>query len=72
MLARGRNASCITVILRKKKPVRRRVVPGRALYPEYLSKGTRLRSVKSGKTLYPGKTHIALMGFSRGTEGKER
>ena len=42
------------VILRKKGPVRRRAVPGRALYPEFFSEGTRLRSVKSGKALYPG------------------
>jgi len=47
-------------------------VPGRALYPKFQSNGTRLRSVESGKALYPGKTYIALMGFSQGTEGKER
>jgi len=51
VLARGRNASSI---VRKKRPVRRRAVPGRALYPEFLLEGTRLRSVKSGKALYPG------------------
>jgi len=42
------------VLLRIKGPVRRRAVPGRALYPEIFSEGTRLRSVKSGKALYPG------------------
>jgi len=60
-----------------KGPVRRRAVPGRALHPEFLPEGTRLRSVKSGKSLYPGsafkgKTYIACMGFAQGTEGKER
>jgi len=39
------------VLLRKKGPVRCRAVPCRALYPEFLSRGTRLRSVKSGKPL---------------------
>ena len=38
----------------KKGPVRRRAVPGRALYPEFSSEGTRLRSVISGKALNPG------------------
>ena len=42
------------VSLRKKGPVRHRAVLGRALYPEFLSEGTRLRSAKSGKALYPG------------------
>jgi len=42
------------VLLRKREPVGRRAVPGRALYPEFSSKGTRLRSVISGKALYPG------------------
>ena len=42
------------VLLRKKGPVRRRAVPGRALYPECLSEGTRQRSVQSGKALHPG------------------
>jgi len=42
------------VFLRKKGPVRRRAVPGRALDPEFLSEGTRLRSIISGKALYPG------------------
>jgi len=42
------------VLLSKKEPVRRRAVPGRAFYPEFLSDGTRLRSVKSGRALYPG------------------
>jgi len=32
-----------------------------------LSEGTRLRGVKSGKALYPGKTYIAFMGFAQGT-----
>jgi len=61
----------------QKGPVRRRAVPGRALYPEFSSEGTRLRSVKNGKAIYPGsalsgKTCIALMGFAQGTKGKER
>jgi len=65
------------VLLRKKGPVRCRAVPCRALYPEFLSKGTRLRSVKSGKPLtgernIREKKYIALMGFAQGTEGKER
>ena len=42
------------VLLRKKGPVRRRSVPGRALYPDLLSERTRLRSFESGKTSYPG------------------
>jgi len=42
------------VLLCKKGPVRRRTVPGRALYPEFLFEGTRLRGAKSGKALYPG------------------
>jgi len=37
-----------------KEPFRRRAAPGRALYPEFLPEGTRLRSAKSGKSLYPG------------------
>ena len=50
-------------------------MPGRALYPEFLPEGTSLRSVKSGKALYPGsglsrKTYIALVGFAQGTEEK--
>ena len=66
------------VLLREKGPVRRRTVPGRALYPEFLSEGTRLiGALKAGKrnirgALYPGKIYIALMGFAQGTEGKER
>jgi len=75
-LHEGRNASS-TVLLRKKGPVRRRAVPGRALYPDFLSKMTRLRSVKSGKALYPGSAisgekYIAFMGFAQGNERKER
>ena len=64
------------VILRKKGPVRRRAVPGRALYPEFFSEGTRLRgALKAGTryirgALYPGKRYNALMGFAQGTEGK--
>jgi len=59
--------------LRKKGPVRRRAVPGRALYPEFLPEGTELRSVKSGKALYrlsamsTKKTYIDIMGFAQGT-----
>ena len=39
------------VLLHKKGPVRRRAVPGRAIYREYLPEGTELRSVKSEKAL---------------------
>ena len=46
------------VILRKKGPVRRHAVPGRALFPEFFSEGTRLRSVKSGKALLSGERYI--------------
>ena len=42
------------VFLRKKGPVRRRALPGRALYPEFLSEETELRSVKSGKAFHRG------------------
>jgi len=42
------------VLLRRKGPVRRCALPGRALYPDFLSQGTGLRSVISGKALYPG------------------
>ena len=64
-------------LLRRKGLVRRRAVPCRALYPEFLSKGTRLRRVKSGKVFYPGsvisgKKYIAPTGFAQGTDGKER
>jgi len=55
-------------VLRKKGPVHRRAMPGRTgtLYPEFLSEGTRLKSVKSGKALYPGsaisgKKHTLLL-----------
>jgi len=52
-------------------------VPDRALYPDFLFKGTRLRSVKSGKSLYPGsaisgKKYIALMGFAQGKGLREK
>jgi len=35
---------------KQKGPVRRRAVLGRALYPEFFSEGTRLRSVNGGKS----------------------
>ena len=61
----------------KNEPVCRQAVPGRPLHPEFLSEGTRLRSVKSGIALYPGsaicgRTYIARTGFAQGTEEKER
>jgi len=42
------------VLLRKTGPVCHCVVPGRSLYPDFLSERTRLRSVKSGKALNHG------------------
>jgi len=42
------------VQIRDQWPVRRRAVPGSALYPEFFSEGVRLRSVRGGRALYPG------------------
>jgi len=42
------------VLLRKKGLVRRCSVPVRAFHAEFLSEGTRQRSFKSGRALYPG------------------
>jgi len=71
VLAQGKTRA---VLLRKIGPVCRRAVPGRALYPEFLTNGGALNAGKRyiWGALYPEKTYIALMDFAQGTEGKER